>query len=195
MRIQDIALAWANRLPVPGLTRDELGSKNPKLVEDLVDLWNVSFFIPRGIELVLYRGRERRTGQHAGTLDRDAPDFDESEDDLSLTESEEASENSDSDYGAGRYGSHGRTNAQDALSEVFELGRQRRAAAKVERKRRRQERNRRRRERRKNKKYWLSLTYIPIAESGGAGYVNPKIPGGYPTAGGGYGVRGGAGSY
>ena len=158
----------------------------------MVDLWNVSFFLPRGIELVLYRGRERRTGQHAGTIDRDVPDFDESDDDVVLTDSEEASEDPDSDYGAMRYTSHGRTNPQDPLAEVFEMGRQRRAAVKAERKRRRQEKRRRRREKRRDKKYWLSLTALPMP----VGYMNQGMLGGYAAGGpggGGYGMRGGGG--
>lgn len=115
-------------------------------------------------------------------MDRDVPDFDESDDDISLTDSEEVSDNSASDYGAGRYNSHGRTNLQDPLAEVYEMGRQRRAAAKADRKKRRQEKNRRRRERKRDRKYWLCLTSIPMA---GAGYTAGM------SGGGGYGVRGG----
>lgn len=186
--MKDVALAWANRLPVPELSRDGQGPKNSVLVADLVDLWNVSFFLPRGVELVLYRGKERRTGQHSGTIDRDVPDFDESDDDLSLTDSEEISNDSASDYGAGRYNTHSRTNLQDPLAEVFEMGRQRRAAAKADRKKRRQEKNRRRRERKRDRKYWLCLTSVPMT---GASYMNAA---GYSGSGrGGYGVRGGGG--
>ena len=181
-----MALAWANRLPVPELSRDGHRPKNSNLVADLVDLWNASFFLPRGVELVLYRGRERRTGQRSGTIERDLPDFDESDDDYSLTDSDDESDDSASDYGAGRYDSHGRTNPQDPLAEVFEMGRQRRAAAKADRKKKRQERHRRRRERRRDRKYWLCVTSVPMP---GAGYMSG---GGY-SAGGGYGVRGGGG--
>ena len=152
------------------------------LVADLVDLWNGSFFIPRGVELVLYRGKERRTGQLVGTIDRDVPNFDESDDNLSLTDSDDLSDDSASDYAPGRYNSHGRTNLQDPLAEVFEIGRQRRAAAKAERKRRRQEKQRRRRERKRERKYWLCMTSVQV----------PILTGGYMnTGGGGYGRGGG----
>lgn len=105
-----------------------------------------------------------------------------------MTDSEEISNDSASDYGAGRYNTHSRTNLQDPLAEVFEMGRQRRAAAKADRKKRRQEKNRRRRERKRDRKYWLCLTSVPMT---GASYMNAA---GYSGSGrGGYGVRGGGG--
>lgn len=152
------------------------------LVADLVDLWNASFFVRRGVELVLYRGKERRTGQLLGTIDRDVPDFDEPDDNLSLTDSDDFSDDSASDYPPGRYNSHGRTNLLDPPAEVFEIGRQRRAAAKAERKKRRQEKQRRRRERKRERKYWLCMMSVPVQLPTG-GYMN--------TGGGGYGRGGG----
>jgi hypothetical protein len=180
-----MALAWAGKLPVPDLPRDTR-PQNANLVADLVDLWNASFFLNRGVELVLYRGRERRTGQRAGTVEREIPDIDETDDDLSLTDSEERSDDSASEYGAGRYNTYTRTNPHDPLAEVFEMGRQRKAAAK----KKRQERKRRRRERIRDKKYWLCVMSVAMP----AGYMNPGMSAGYPVGpSGGYG-RGGGGS-
>jgi hypothetical protein len=107
-----------------------------------------------------------------------------------LTDSEEISDDLGSDYGAGRYNNHGRTNLQDPLAEVFEIGRQRRAAAKADRKKKRQERHRRRRERKRDRKYWLCLTSVSM---GGPGYMSAGAYGGSAgSSGGGYGVRGGS---
>jgi len=37
------------------------------LAADPVDLWNSAFFLVRGVEVVLYKGRERRSGPNAGS--------------------------------------------------------------------------------------------------------------------------------
>lgn len=147
----------------------------------------------RGVELVLYKGRERRSGRRAGTVDKDLPYLDESDDYLSSASDTEETDDSDSDYGAGRYSNlYGRSNAQQPLSGVFEAGRVRREAklaAKAERRRKRHERNRRRRERYRDRKYSLYLTCVPSGVAGG-GHMNPGMP--YSQSGSGYGgMRGG----
>ncbi|KAG8888652.1 hypothetical protein FRB98_007213 [Tulasnella sp. 332] len=59
----------ANR---PGYRGSGVGSRIPTMrpssaVSRTVDIWNLSFFHDRGLELVLYRGLERRTGDTAGS--------------------------------------------------------------------------------------------------------------------------------
>lgn len=174
-----------------------------------MDLWNTSFFLVRGAELVLYKGKERRSGPHAGVVDRDLPYLDEPDDYLSSEDEDlDDTDASDSDYGAGRYNVYGRPNTQQQLADVFEAGRRRKEAklaAKAEQRRKRHEKNRRRRELVRERKYSLYLTYVPSGMAAGSGYMNAGMPGGYatsgPSGGGGgaggssYGMRGGRGGY
>jgi hypothetical protein len=51
----------------------------------LIDLWNSSFFTPRGVEVILFEGRERRSGQMIGQTERDLPGFSEDSDSDSLS--------------------------------------------------------------------------------------------------------------
>ncbi|KAJ7937330.1 hypothetical protein B0H13DRAFT_209133 [Mycena leptocephala] len=89
--MQDLCLAWTGRLPAPGRTQ-----KKTTLAADLIDLWNISFFFPRGVEVVLYKGRERRSGPSAGLVDIHLPTYDENDESSSSSSS---SEDSDSDGG------------------------------------------------------------------------------------------------
>ncbi|KAF8076095.1 hypothetical protein FPV67DRAFT_397137 [Lyophyllum atratum] len=196
--MQDIALAWAGKLPVPELARSGQPPKRSALIADLVDLWNTSFFLIRGAELVLYKGRERRSGRHVGMIDKDLPYLEEVDDYPSSEEEElDDSDDSDLDYGAGRYNNvYG--HPQQQLADVFEAGRRRKEvklAAKAEQRRRRHEKNRRRRERFRERKYSLYLVYVPTNVGGGGGHMGPGVPGGYPAGstgggGGGYGMGG-----
>lgn len=182
--MHDIALAWAGKLPVPDLARGGQPPKRSALIADLVDLWNSSFFLIRGVELVLYKGRERRSGRLAGMVDKDLPYLEEP-DDYPSSEEEDDPDTDDSDldaYGAGRHNVYG--NPQEQLSQVFEAGRRRKEAkmaAKAEQRRRRHEKNRRRREKYRERKYSLYLTYVPT----NVGHMSPprSVPGGYPTSG------------
>ncbi|KAF9468882.1 hypothetical protein BDZ94DRAFT_549085 [Collybia nuda] len=183
--MQDMALAWAGKLPVP---ENGAPKKRSDLIKDLVDLWNASFFFVRGIELVLYRGKERRSGPHAGAMERDLPYHDDPRDCPSSTSEEESEDSEGSDYAGGRdpYGrsAHGR----HGLNDVFEAGRRRReikSAARAEKKKRRHERNRRRREKYREKKYSLYLTSVPLGVTQGG---SSGMPGGFTgSSGGGYG--------
>jgi hypothetical protein len=74
--IQDLTLSWAGKLPLPDLARGGRVPKRSTLAADLVDLWNSSFFLARGVEVVLYKGRERRSGPNAGLIDRQLPTYD-----------------------------------------------------------------------------------------------------------------------
>jgi hypothetical protein len=145
--MQDITLAWTGRLPVPP------GSRLPRpstAVSDLIDLWNASFFGPRHVELVLYKGRERRTGPHAGAVD-DLPILDGDDDDQSSEEEE--SDDSEAEHARySSYGGYGATQAREA-----------RRARREEKRRRRKERRARRRVRDMERRYQLVALHTPPA--------------------------------
>lgn len=82
---QDLARSWTGRLPVA----IEPGGRHPKkskLAQDLIELWNTSFYAPRGVELVLFRGQQRRTKSQAAKTQRFFDDSDDSSN-LSSTDS------------------------------------------------------------------------------------------------------------
>lgn len=79
--MDNLALAWTGKLPLPEFARGHPPSRS-SIVADLINLWNHSFFAPRRVEVILYKGRERRSGPRAGTID----------DQLILPESEWANE-------------------------------------------------------------------------------------------------------
>ena len=63
-------------MPVPQYSADGRPPKRSTLAADVIDLWNASFFRMRGVEVILYKGRERRSGRYAGTVDMNLPGFD-----------------------------------------------------------------------------------------------------------------------
>ncbi|KAG2043148.1 hypothetical protein BDR03DRAFT_942986 [Suillus americanus] len=79
--MNSVALAWMGKLPLPEFAKGRPHSRS-SIVADLINWWNNSFFLPRRVEIVLYKGRERRSGPRAGNTD----------DQLSLPESERANE-------------------------------------------------------------------------------------------------------
>ncbi|KAF8268269.1 hypothetical protein EI94DRAFT_1197862 [Lactarius quietus] len=96
---QDVALAWGGKLP----TTDPNRSSRPSTITaELVDLWNNSFFASRGVEVVLFKGHERRSGQGFGQIERNLPGFgDKSDSDTSDLTSSDSSDQSDDKYGRG----------------------------------------------------------------------------------------------
>jgi len=102
--MNDLALAWAGKMPIPEFSRGGVPPKRSNLVADLIDLWNNSFFSARRVEAVLYKGRERRSGSNAGTVDHHLPG---SEHD-SLSDSSDSSSSSESDSDSDKYPSYGR---------------------------------------------------------------------------------------
>lgn len=142
----DLASAWVGRLPIPETAR--VGGRMPRrstVAADLIDLWNASFFIPRGVELVLYKGRERRSGRLAGQVDKNLPGFDGSYYDDSVSGSD-LSNGSDSDYAYGR------------RNEIAELREARRRRKEMEEDEKRKKKDRaRRRMRELEKKYSVYL--------------------------------------
>jgi len=155
----DLALAWSGKLPVPEYSEDGRPVKRTILTADLIDLWNVSFFLKRGAEVVLFKGRERRSGRNIGAVELHLPGFDDSnisDDEGDITESEE--EDDSDDYG--RYGPYGGSYGRQA-AELHAERRARREKRKAERKARRQEKRHRRKLRQQERKYALYVTCVP----------------------------------
>jgi len=137
-------------MPIPEFSTGEPPPKRSTLVADLINLWNDSFFRSRRVEVILYKGRERRSGPHAGSVDSHLPMpvFD-SDSDLS-SESSDSSESDDGGY-------YGRG------MDLTESKRMRREI-KEEKKRRKKEKKLRKKIKEREKQYTLYLTYNPPRE-------------------------------
>ncbi|KAJ3743349.1 hypothetical protein DFH05DRAFT_1200113 [Lentinula detonsa] len=153
--VDDVRLAWAGRLPLPGTSVNGRPPKRATLTAKLIELWNHSFFERRGVELVLYKGRERRSGSQYGAIDLPHDDYD---DDTSSSSSSDSGSSDDDQPLNGFYGGY--------PSDIPDA-RQRRRAAKAEKRRRRKEKKYRRRQREKRYSLWLSC--LPQGGPGGAG--------------------------
>jgi hypothetical protein len=149
--LQDLALAWAGKMPIPEFTKVGIPPKRSTLVADLINLWNDSFFRARRVEVVLYKGRERRSGPHTGNVDSHLPvpvfDFDSDMSDSSSSSSE--SEDEGNYYGRGM-----------DLAE----SKRRRREMKEEKKRRKKEKKLRKKVKERERQYSLYLTYVPPRE-------------------------------
>ncbi|PIL36851.1 hypothetical protein GSI_00541 [Ganoderma sinense ZZ0214-1] len=146
----DLGLAWAGTMPVPQYSPDGRPPKRSTLAADVVDLWNASFFRVRGVEMVLYKGRERRSGRYAGTVDVNLPGFDKF--DVS-SPSEDDSDDSDED----------RYRDRDRYGDVYGEGRRRkeRKAEKAEARRRKMEKKIKRRQREMERSYAVYIQCVP----------------------------------
>ncbi|KAI9466807.1 hypothetical protein BJY52DRAFT_1234481 [Lactarius psammicola] len=147
---QDLALAWGGKLP----TADQNRSSRPSVVAaELVELWNNSFFASRGVEVVLFKGHERRSGQGIGQIERNLPGFGNASDSDSSDSatSSDSSDLSDDKYGrgggGGYYGSHADS-------------KRRKAERKAEKKRKHKEKKARRRARERERTYALYITCV-----------------------------------
>ncbi|KAF9458426.1 hypothetical protein BDZ94DRAFT_1325533 [Collybia nuda] len=171
--MQDLALAWAGKLPTIGTPQ-----LRSELVKDLVDTWNSLFFFKRGVELVLYQGKRRRSGPHAGLLEQDLPDH-EDPSDYPPSSSEDDSEDPDNRARiyAGRGNTYGNSMGRSGLNDVFEE-RRRHRQEDIARKR---QKNRRRREKYREKKFSLYLTYVPPGATPEQSHLPGRFPG--PNAG------------
>ncbi|KAJ7068183.1 hypothetical protein C8F01DRAFT_1334976 [Mycena amicta] len=161
--MQDLCLAWTGKLPAPGRS-----NRKSTLAIDLIDLWNVSFFSPRGVEIILYKGRERRSGTQAGTEDIQLPIYDDHDDSSSSSSSSSSSDSDDDDPRYAQMYMYGQQPGQ-AAAEVMEQKRRRRA----EKKRRRKEKKARRKAKAREKKYAL---YIACVASGVNGQMGMGAP-------------------
>lgn len=134
-------------MPIPEFSRGPL-PKRSMLVADLIDLWNSSFFLTRRVEVVLFKGRERRSGTNVGTIDYNLPGLQaDSSDDSSSSSSLDSESESD------RYTGYGR--GVD-LAE----SRRRQREKKEEKRRRKKEKKLRKKAKELEKTYVLYLTYV-----------------------------------
>lgn len=89
--------AWAAKLP----TSDQNRPSRPSVVTaKLVDLWNNSFFAPRSIEDVLFKGHKQRSGPYICQIERNLPGFDSDADSSDSLSSDDLSGSNDK-YGRG----------------------------------------------------------------------------------------------
>ncbi|KAH7343847.1 hypothetical protein B0J17DRAFT_193334 [Rhizoctonia solani] len=129
------------------LTSQALQASRSSALEPLIELvtqWNTTFFLPRGVDISIYKGNSRRSGppmNFPSTL----RSFDDSE---SESESSSSSSTSSSDSEDDRYFSSAR--------------REQKAAKKAERKARRKDRQRRRRARRRQRSVSIRVRAVPI---------------------------------
>ena len=95
-------------------------------------MWNVSFFLPRRVEVVLYKGRERRSGPNAGTIDHHLPGFN-SDSDFDDDSSSSSSDDSDPypGYGPGNDLTESRRRAKEKKEEKKRRKREKKARKKV----------------------------------------------------------------
>ena len=124
------------------------------MTAELVDLWNNSFFASRGVEVVLFKGHERRSGQGFGQTERNLPGFNSADDSDSsdqLTSSDSSDLSDDNKYGrgggAGYYGS-------------YSDSKRKKAERKAEKKRKHKEKKARRRARERERTYSLYITCV-----------------------------------
>lgn len=162
--MQDLSLSWSGKLPAPQYTNDGRQPRRTTLTADLVDLWNASFFIRRGAELVLYKGRERRSGRDIGAVDIHLPGFDDYDD---YDDDDTISDDSEYDQDRHRYGAYGGGYSRGVdrqMAEMHEARRIRHERRKQDQKRRRVERRHRDRVRDAERKYALYLTCVTPRE-------------------------------
>ncbi|KAF7331865.1 hypothetical protein MKEN_00066600 [Mycena kentingensis (nom. inval.)] len=159
--MQDLCLAWTGKLPAPGRS-----NRKSTLTADLIDLWNQSFFFARGVEIILYKGRERRSGPHAGIEDIQLPIYD-AQDDSSSSSSSSSSSDSDSDddeprYPSQMYNMYGQPQpGQDWLEQ-----KRRRRELRAEKKRRRKEKKAKKKAKARETRYALYLACVPQGYTG-----------------------------
>jgi hypothetical protein len=182
---QDISRAWAGNLPVRDLSRSGRPPKRSTLARDLIDLWNVNFFLRRGVEVVLYKGRERRSGPKMGVVDL-RPEYDDEDDSSSSASSDSDSELSGEErVMAQEYGVYGRQPVGQ-MTEMLQA-RRRRREKKAEKKRRSREKKLRRRAKEKERQYALYLTCVVPVDKPHGGISGP---GAITGLGGGVGGKG-----
>lgn len=144
--MNDLALAWAGKMPIHEFSRGGVPPKRSSLVADLINLWNDSFFRARRVEVILYKGRERRSGAHTGTLDNNLP-MPDLDSDSDLSDSSSLSSESEDD----RYYTRGVDLAES---------KRRRREKKEEKKWRKKEKKLRKKVKERERQYALYLNYI-----------------------------------
>ncbi|KAI0303193.1 hypothetical protein BC826DRAFT_965764 [Russula brevipes] len=153
--IQDLAMAWAGKLPTADASRS---SRSSVVTAELIDLWNSSFFTPRGVEVVLFKGHERRSGPYAGQVERNLPGFGDDSDSDSSSLSSDSSSLSDDKYGRGGGGGGGAGGGY--YGGGYPDSKRRKAEHKAEKKRKAKEKKARRRARERERTYALYITCV-----------------------------------
>ncbi|KAF8639625.1 hypothetical protein AX17_000890 [Amanita inopinata Kibby_2008] len=180
--VQDLSLAWAGKMPIPP-ERATNPPKRANIVTELLDTWNTAFFLPRGVEVVLYKGAVRYSGPKAGIADLPLSHNDDGDDDESTTSSEEESDDDPyygASHGVGLYGAnYSRPPAAPGYAAEVMEARRRRREERVERKRRRREKRLRRKQRARDKKFILFTSCVPMG-------IHSSMPGGFPALHGGH---------
>ena len=153
--MKDLALSWAGKLP----TTDPTRASRPSLVTaELIDLWNNSFFAQRGVEVVLFKGHERRSGPWIGQVERNLPGFgDGSDSDSSSSLSPSDSDSSDGKYARGAAGGPGGGGYYGGYAAD---AKRRKAERKAEKKRKNKEKKARRRARERERTYAIYISCI-----------------------------------
>ena len=144
------------------------------MTAELIELWNTSFFQQRGVEVVLFKGRERRSGPFAGTIETRLQAFDVNSD-LSSSQSSSLSDDSDSSVDdkysragqvpPGPFGPYGRPDAYATD------GRDAKRRQREEKKRRHKEKKAKKKAHRREKAYAVYLTCVAPRESGMGGHM------------------------
>lgn len=156
-------MAWSGKLPVPEYSADGRAPKRTVLAADLIDLWNTSFFFKRGVEVVLFKGRERRSGRGAGSVELHLPGFDDILDVSDTDSSSSDSDTDDDDYDRSRYGAYGGaygSRQSSQMAELAEARRLRREKKKLDKKRRKQEKKQRKKQKEAERTYALYVTCV-----------------------------------
>ncbi|SRR6266550_284153 len=164
-------MTWANKMPVPP-ERAANPPRRASVVAELLHSWNSAFFMPRGVEIVLYKGSARFSGPKAGITDLPIGKDDESTDSDSSSESSSEEEPYRNSPPANPYG--GGYQVPSVYSSDSNESRRRR---REEKKRRRKEKRMKRKQREREKKYSLYVTYMPPSAMSGV-YSAPR-PGVY----------------
>ncbi|KDQ64923.1 hypothetical protein JAAARDRAFT_242513 [Jaapia argillacea MUCL 33604] len=96
----DLWMVWSRELQKPEVSGTQVPRRS-SVVADIIDSWNAKFFAPRGLQVLLYKGRECRSGPNSGTLNSHLPGLDVNGADLSASESDSSdsdSENEGNEY-------------------------------------------------------------------------------------------------
>ena len=161
---QDLGLVWSGQLPFPQYqTANGRPPKRSTVIADLVDAWNAYFFHPRGVEAVLYKGRERRSGRYTGLVDMHLPELsqgDVSDPSESEDSDEEVIERRERERDRERYGE--RYARQEA-----EARRRERKLEKDEQRKRKLDKKIKRRQEESERTYTLYLQCVPPVDERG----------------------------
>ena len=155
-------------------------------VAEIIETWVGIFFQPRGVELVLFRGRERRSGPLKGRIEERLPlssaprhrgRHEESDSESSSLSSSSESDDEEPDrYRYGAYSArHGVTGDHPSMRQLQEMRYQRkaaRAAKKAEKRRRARERK----QRREREQVYSIGIFCTSQQRGAPGAVHQGMP-------------------